>query len=75
MPIFEYRCLDCENQFEKIVLGSSEEAECPSCHSVHAEKLLSAFAVGGGLGSSPSSESGPCHCGAPRRGMCGDLVN
>ena len=75
MPIFEYRCLDCENQFEKIVLRSSEEAECPSCHSSHAEKLLSAFAVGGSSASSPSNETGPCHCGAPQRGMCGDLAN
>ena len=54
MPIFEYRCLDCENEFERIVLRSSEEAECPSCHGMHAEKLLSAFAVGGSPASSLS---------------------
>jgi putative FmdB family regulatory protein len=45
MPIFEYRCSDCEAKFEKIVLSQSIDIQCPDCSSAHIEKLLSSFAV------------------------------
>lgn len=48
MPIYEYRCPDCEAEFERIVLGSSKAAvECPKCTSPNVEKLISSFAVSG----------------------------
>jgi putative FmdB family regulatory protein len=46
MPIFEFRCRDCSNQFESLVRGTTL-APCPSCQSENVEKLLSAFAVSG----------------------------
>lgn len=40
MPIYEYRCPSCGDQFEALVkLG--ETPECPSCGSAEPEKLLS----------------------------------
>lgn len=73
MPIFEYRCSNCETKFEKIVLRDSEIIECPNCHSRQTEKLFSRFAVAGGPLKVASGESGPCGvCGAPQRGMCGE---
>ena len=33
MPIFEYRCSGCRDQFESLVLNSSPAPECPSCGS------------------------------------------
>jgi putative FmdB family regulatory protein len=48
MPIFEYRCNDCETKFEKIVLSRSSDIQCPDCSSAHVEKLLSSFAVSAG---------------------------
>ncbi|MFQ5737855.1 MAG: zinc ribbon domain-containing protein [Acidobacteriota bacterium] len=72
MPIFEYRCAECETRFERIVFGRPETIECPTCRSTETEKLISSFAVSGtGSGSMPLEE-GPCPCGAPRRGMCGE---
>ena len=44
MPILEYQCKECEQQFETIVLGAQQPA-CPSCHSTKLERLLSVFAV------------------------------
>ncbi len=41
MPIYEYRCRACENQFELLVLKSDTPA-CPACESADVEKLLSA---------------------------------
>ena len=43
MPIFEFRCLECSNLFEKIFLSSDEKADiqCPECHSVSFERVVS----------------------------------
>lgn len=44
MPIFEYKCLKCESEFEKLVLGSSENGvNCPDCQSREIERLFSSF--------------------------------
>ena len=40
MPIFEYRCEECEHEFELLVRGEMTPA-CPSCESTNLEKLLS----------------------------------
>jgi len=74
MPIFEYKCRDCGNTFEEIVLSSSSRIACKRCESERVDKQLSVFAVSGTSSSSKAfaSEPGPCACGAPRRGMCGE---
>jgi putative FmdB family regulatory protein len=72
MPIFEYRCRDCGTQFEKLVLSSSDGVVCERCESHQLERLLSVFAVSGPTSANGAMESGPCPCGAPRRGMCGE---
>jgi putative FmdB family regulatory protein len=49
MPIYEYRCLDCNKIFEKIVWNSNQETvECPYCQSANNLRVLSAFARGSG---------------------------
>jgi putative FmdB family regulatory protein len=45
MPIYEYKCGACKNEFEILVLPGSPTAQCPKCHSQDIEQLLSAFAV------------------------------
>lgn len=60
MPIYEYYCKQCADEFEKLVLRESEEVSCPSCGSNEVERKVSAFSVGGGggLGSLGSISSG-----------------
>ncbi len=70
MPIYEYRCRDCDSVFEKILFRETDDAACPSCSGRELERLLSTFAVTGEAPRRLERESGPCHCGAPRRGMC-----
>jgi putative FmdB family regulatory protein len=68
MPIFEYRCKECENEFETLVRGS-ERPQCPSCRSAKLEKLLSTFAAltGSSRGSARTEGPGACGtCGDPR---------
>jgi putative FmdB family regulatory protein len=55
MPLFEYRCRQCESQFEAIVFGS-DSPSCPTCRGKRLEKLLSTFAVSTG---SPSRGNAP----------------
>ena len=45
MPIFEYRCSACGDEFEHLVLDSSPVPGCPSCGSEDIEKLMSISTV------------------------------
>ncbi|MBT6273481.1 MAG: zinc ribbon domain-containing protein, partial [Chromatiales bacterium] len=43
MPIYEYRCQDCEHQFDTIQKMSADPlVDCPSCGKGALKKLLSA---------------------------------
>lgn len=44
MPLFDYRCRDCDRTFELLVRGTAMPV-CPSCGSLSLEKQLSLFAV------------------------------
>ena len=45
MPIYEYQCRGCGNEFELLILKTSPTPACPSCQSEDIEQLLSGFAV------------------------------
>ena len=47
MPIYEYRCRSCDNQYESLVLGADHEdlPACPRCNSSDVEKLMSSASV------------------------------
>lgn len=46
MPVFEYRCEDCNKKFEILHLSNSklDEVVCPHCGSKNYKKLLSRIA-------------------------------
>ena len=44
MPFYEYKCLDCEKDFEFFARKMSEEAGCcPECGSKTIKRLISLF--------------------------------
>lgn len=45
MPIFEYRCSACGDEFEMLVLNSSPVPGCASCGSEDIEKMMSISSV------------------------------
>jgi len=47
MPIYEYRCKECGERFEKLVRfsTSTSEIKCPKCGGQKVEKLISAFSA------------------------------
>ncbi len=52
MPIYEYRCAECGEQFELFVrsLTQKDAPTCPKCGSQKARKSVSLFGVGGASG-------------------------
>jgi len=42
MPIYEYKCNDCDEEFEALVFRSDETVPCPSCKGDHIKRLMSA---------------------------------
>ncbi len=58
MPIYEFKCKKCGNEFEKFVLSYSQikDVKCPKCGG-EVEKKVSACAVGGSSGSTASGGS------------------
>jgi putative FmdB family regulatory protein len=44
MPLYEYRCRACVNEFEALVRAGDAPA-CPHCASTDLERLVSLFAV------------------------------
>lgn len=41
MPIYEFKCRECGEEFEEIVLGADDTVTCPKCKSTAAEQLMS----------------------------------
>jgi putative FmdB family regulatory protein len=74
MPLYEYRCQDCEGTFE--VLTSFAERDrgqaCPSCSSSQTRVLVSSFAMAGfGDAGAPLEMSSGGGCCGGGCGSCG----
>jgi putative FmdB family regulatory protein len=60
MPIYEYRCRNCGNEFE-LLRGISQpdgEIECEACGQKQAQKLFSTFAASAGASAQFGATSG-----------------
>lgn len=60
MPLYEYRCLTCGEEFEKLVSFSDAEKNqhCPECNNNTTIRKVSTFAsTGSSFGSSASASS------------------
>ena len=63
MPIFEYKCNACGEDFEKLVFGK-QGVKCPKCGSDDVRKKFSTFGMSGvqnpGSSGCSSCSSGSC---------------
>ena len=59
MPLYEYRCSQCRHEFTLLrrMDEATTPAPCPACGSTETERLISACAIGGNIGSSGSGFS------------------
>ena len=67
MPIYEYKCKNCNEEFEALVFRSDEKVPCPNCKGEDNQRLMSAcgFKTGGasdagGGYTAPSGGSSGC---------------
>ena len=56
MPIYEYYCESCDDQFEILVFRSSDPVGCPNCNTENVKRVLSVFGFksGGDKGAASS---------------------
>ena len=61
MPIYEYQCAACGEQFELFLRSATQKAAstCPKCGSLEVKKTVSLFGVSGIGG----SRAGAASCG------------
>jgi putative FmdB family regulatory protein len=70
MPIFEFKCLQCNECFELLVMASDDtvEMQCPHCRSENFERILSctshSISAGSGPGEGIKSQSRTCSGGS-----------
>ena len=66
MPIFEFRCLECGDIFERLFMNSNEQVDmaCPKCKSQSTERVVSRtnYALGVGAGGNQPKMTTK-HCG------------
>jgi len=70
MPIYEYHCEKCGEDFECLILGN-DKPECKACNSKKVSKLMSAcgFVSKDGSGGTVSSSAG-ASCSGCSAGSC-----
>ena len=61
MPIYEYRCEECDEDFEVFVRSPSQKANftCPKCGGDKANKVVSLFGVGGATSRTAAASCSP----------------
>ena len=62
MPMYEYRCAACGQDFERYVPTSAGAVACPACASAEVKRKLSVFAL--------KSDAGPVASAMPSGGGC-----
>ncbi|MBI5787887.1 MAG: zinc ribbon domain-containing protein [Candidatus Schekmanbacteria bacterium] len=60
MPIYEYECLNCQEQFEKLVYRINDLITCPRCGQSDVNKKLSLFSSPGSKSAGSGSSCGSC---------------
>ncbi|MDO9565207.1 MAG: zinc ribbon domain-containing protein [Candidatus Desulfaltia sp.] len=60
MPIYEFKCLKCQEYFELLVMSQDEELElrCPKCKSEEFERVISTTNYSMSSGSGKGQEGG-----------------
>jgi putative FmdB family regulatory protein len=60
MPMYEFKCKQCGQQYEELVRNNEEKVSCPKCGSDQTYKLISTFAPKMAGGAAPSCSTGGC---------------
>ena len=70
MPLYEFKCLKCNEFFEMLVMHqeSQSEIKCPKCNATECERVLSttnySMSSGAGKGDVPKVQTRTCTSGS-----------
>ncbi len=73
MPIYEYRCPECDVVFSKRrrMSESDQAVECPECDAPNTDRMISTFSARGSGGKAIAGSGGGCSgCAATSCGSC-----
>jgi len=70
MPIYEYRCEGCGEDFEELVRSADDAVPCPACGSEQVGRKLSVFAFQSTGSDRPSASSASSSCGGCSKTSC-----
>ncbi|MEN8265161.1 MAG: zinc ribbon domain-containing protein [Nitrospirota bacterium] len=68
MPIYEYKCDECPEEFEKLVSSANPDVSCPKCGSKKVTKKFSLFGMSGV--EKPVTSSGSSGCSSCNASSC-----
>ena len=63
MPIYEFKCGECDSKFEELVTAGTDSIPCPKCGSAQVYRLIS-------LVSSKGMSNGACATCTPTPSKC-----
>ena len=70
MPIYEFHCHKCDQDFETLVMRSDDVICCPHCDSKKVRRLMSGFAHKSAGGKMTSSHGGCASCAGGSCATC-----
>ncbi len=71
MPLYEYTCEKCNNEFELLIRSASDKPACPECDATNVTRRLSVPAAHSAGSSLPISDGAHGGCGRPQCGTGG----
>jgi putative FmdB family regulatory protein len=72
MPMFEFRCQACGEEFEELLRSPEDEVACPECDSSEVQRKMSVFGFKSGSTSRSSAPASGGHsCSSCAGGSCG----
>lgn len=45
MPLFDFKCMDCQHIWEQLIKNKDKKIICPKCDSKNIEKMVSNFSI------------------------------
>ena len=70
MPIYEYVCNDCGEEFEQLVFSSDKVIKCRKCGSANTAKKMSLFAMKTGSRFVGTAKKGGSSCAGCTSSSC-----
>jgi putative FmdB family regulatory protein len=70
MPIYEFKCSDCQKEFDELCSMGCNSVPCPKCGSANTRKKVSTFAAMSSGSEGVKSIGGGHSCGSCHSGSC-----